>query len=825
MFPDTPTFYDISQFMKNEDHYREDPSAMGLMWEIPLENSHDQRLERIRDLGIMLFGPSERKVTIIALPGRGTLDDIFETSFKVNSIMSSVRFDEVLTDHSLTSDVRKFGGGFPLIQGFANATTSMKMSLGQLLSDKDTIPKLQLALSNSRKTLKKEILKNPEKKQKFLELGEQILERVQKKGSEYNFEVPGAFGLFLNKKSLEEFLEKADISNLSSDEKKVEFYLNLVSTLNLSYDYQSGVGFVGANVKESFLEGLSITLDTFSKSYAEYDAKIEALSGDTELSEIVNEYKKFEKTILNPLSKKETELEQIDEEDLFEKSIEEIAKLIGCTTEHLSFTKILPERKEIGKITLKELQEAMEKKVQAKIDELTTNKPTMETVKELSIHKILPNRTEKVKSTLNEILSSSEEKKSEETLSRLLGQMHRMLRDDTEQDLILERGAWKKAWKEGDIDTLKKLRGCIEEIDYSEDEIIQVAERVVENVTKNKSSLFILPLSVIADEIDILKYIRLKGILPVQVVRKKPEIQKVQGIFYRIISKEGKEVGHLLGTIHVANENMMRLNPTIRQALEKAKSVYLETKPGGSMPDTKLALPSNLQESQKERRKIFIDLLFPKLIKKLTEEGASTQILNALSSQFKYAGLETRLNLGYSLVTQLSLHNAKIVHIQDIFNQIPVGIDHLLATHAMSNEKEVLGLEENTAERLDLIKQVANFQFFSIDVIERLPSTEEEVDVFLSKQLNDLTEMCQAWTSGNEEFIKDYCDKFKENPALHEKFLSERDTTMADNIHEALSSQTEENSLFFAVGSAHVVGSGENVIRQLEKKGWKLERV
>ncbi len=85
--------------------------------------------------------------------------------------------------------------------------------------------------------------------------------------------------------------------------------------------------------------------------------------------------------------------------------------------------------------------------------------------------------------------------------------------------------------------------------------------------------------------------------------------------------------------------------------------------------------------------------------------------------------------------------------------------------------------------------------------------------------------MCEAWTTGNEDFIKERSDKLKGNPSLHTKFHSERCTVMANKIHEVLTKKNKEDKPFFAIGSIHVVGNGENVICQLEKKGWRIERV
>ena len=222
-------------------------------------------------------------------------------------------------------------------------------------------------------------------------------------------------------------------------------------------------------------------------------------------------------------------------------------------------------------------------------------------------------------------------------------------------------------------------------------------------------------------------------------------------------------------------------------------------------------------------------MLFPELISQLTQEGAAHQILNNTLEQFKFSNLEQRLHLVQNLLCSLTLHQAKIVHQNALFSflspPMPVGIDHLLAEHAIKENKETHGLEEDTLERLNLINEIQN-EKFSSENIEGLPLSKEDAKQYISSEVKTITDLTESWISGNEELIRDYSNKTSNQiPISYKKLLTERDVVMASNIHKALENKKENETLLFAIGSAHVVGEGENVIRQLQNKGWKLERV
>ncbi len=761
MFPTTPISYFLGEFLtkgpKTAESFKEDPDIEGLVWEIPLEDSREEQFDKIRELGIWYFGPKERKVTILALPNSGTEDELTHNLFNLTAFsIGRVVYDEVLTDLHLKKIQEQLGcSGSGLLQSIKAKNTLMKMASGISCSENDFIPRLHIIANKRYQAMLRKILENPEKKQKFLSLGEQIFERVRHQADKYINEIPDIFGILMQKKSLKDELDRIDFANLQTDENKIEFYLSLSIFLEQSYRHQSGSGSPSMNLKEVFLESISMSLNALS---------IASSKNENLVKSIMDNYQ---------------ELSQIDNPTL----------------------------------------------QQTRLTEVTSAGSSSQIGREIKIESILPEREAKVKTAISSVQETIDPADLDSAISKHLGLMHRMLRDDTEQDLIKELGLWKKAWVSGDIKTLRRFRGSILELEYSGEEIEKVSSRVLQSINTNSSSLYILPLSAVTGNVNLVDALRQKGVNPVQIVRKKPETPDVQGFFYKISSQNGEEVGSLLGTIHVANKNMLRLNLSMIEAIEKADRIYLEMKPSNSIPNMQLSFPQNLTPAEIVKIQGYVDLVFPVLLKKIEEEGVSIQVVNSLKGNFQYGNLEKKFVLVITLLDRLSLHHKKIVHKEDFLAQIPVGIDHLLVDLAMTNQKEILGLEEASPSRFALFNEFNQWNNLSTKAIQSFPSTEAEVEQYIATKISEVADLCDAWVVGDEAYVKNWGDNFKANPSLHAKFLPERDAEMAHNIHEALVQRKPGDLPFFAVGAAHVVGSGENVVCHLQRQGWKVERI
>lgn len=299
---------------------------------------------------------------------------------------------------------------------------------------------------------------------------------------------------------------------------------------------------------------------------------------------------------------------------------------------------------------------------------------------------------------------------------------------------------------------------------------------------------------------------------------KNQQIEKIRGMFYRIFSKDGKEeVGYLLGTIHVANKKMLQLNPSIRQALEKAANIYSETEPS-ILQRKAIDFPKDMTESHKEKIENFAKLLWPYLIDKLKKENVPK--LEALIDQFKSADLNTKWLVCHGILNQLQLHEAEVVFYSDVdvggHEQTAIGIDYLLMAYGMTHNKLLFPLEEDTSERLNLLDQRIETQYFSKEAIESLPASKEEIETYISKKLRYIKDQCESWTMGNGVAADDDID----DESFHFKLTTERDEGMGSKIDKVLSVRKDQDTDLFAIGCAHI----EGVVRRLEQKGWIVKR-
>ncbi len=404
----------------------------------------------------------------------------------------------------------------------------------------------------------------------------------------------------------------------------------------------------------------------------------------------------------------------------------------------------------------------------------------------------------------------------EQTFSKLV--------DHKEKDKVSEKAAWIKAWKEGDVSTLQKLHCRKEEIDYQRVQFI--AQQIKECVEQKKSSLFVVPLNFATDHFSLISYLRREEFPLIQVVSKGPE---PSGFSYKIISPEGQTAGHLFGTIHYANEKMLMLNPEMREAVGKANAIYLEVIATGIAADVPMTLPKDLTQGQINKLDNYTKLLFPYLKKKARKMGYPKYQLGSLSRAFKNEGITTRLSLTRHLLEQLQLHHANVVLATGllhgtVFATSPIGMEWLLTDEARKNKKELFELETNDSSRNKLIQESVNFDMFSEEAMDGLPSSKEEVKPFLAKKLEEFKATVDAWTIGDIDAMKKESMRYRSDPFLHFRILINRNMSMAGKIHEELSNRQAGEMPLFAVGAAHVVGEF-SIIDQLKEKGWHFERI
>jgi uncharacterized protein YbaP (TraB family) len=424
----------------------------------------------------------------------------------------------------------------------------------------------------------------------------------------------------------------------------------------------------------------------------------------------------------------------------------------------------------------------------------------------IPIHHVLENFRKDI------LLSSVDKLNNKIDLTTFFENLNPLLSDESEKEQIEKMSAWKKAWIKGDVKSLKKVENEFSDFHYSDDQLAAIANKLLENINAQKSTLCLLPLNAVIGNRNIMDLLKPKKMVPVQLLRNVPENKKMIGVFYRIFSEDNVEVGHLLGTMHGADKKMLKLNPQIREAVDQATSVHFEIKFDEEQPVTDIQpmTTKDLEETDRLKLETFVDLLLKRL--NVTD--------------YENYDLDKKFALANHILEQMSLHMGEVVHFKPNFDMFskgrPVGLEELLLNHPNVKNKGHFGLEENTKERRALPLEIIRSQFFSKQGIEKLPTDEKGIDAFITQKMSFVKEMFLAWKTADDDKLKGLINDI--DPLLYEKLAGERDTIMAEKINEVLTSRKEGDLPFFAVGAAHLLGEGENVVRQLQKKGWKVIR-
>lgn len=272
-------------------------------------------------------------------------------------------------------------------------------------------------------------------------------------------------------------------------------------------------------------------------------------------------------------------------------------------------------------------------------------------------------------------------------------------------------------------------------------------------------------------------------------------------ILYKV-EKDGTTVW-ILGSIHVATEDMYPLPDYILDAFDAADALAVECNVNdkSNTPDLKTqmkilytdgtSISDHISEELYEKSvSIMKDLgLYNKLIDKYRPIYWHSAITSAMTEEFGYDS--------------------------------DIGIDVTLIEEAEEADKEILEIESVT------------FQFnmqvsFSDEIQEML--LESAVSGYGTEEAEEeLEEMVECWINGDEEKLVELITSeegaTKEQKKLLKEYnqimLYDRNEGMADFIIDALE---EDEDVFVCVGAAHVVGE-DGIVDLLRKAGYIVTRV
>lgn len=761
---------------KESQEFRFDPESVGLVWEIELGEVDDLRKKEIEKAGLWFFGGEKtKKVVILGIPEMGSEKDVLDLSWGVTRYLNGVFLEKIIIDTHLSREkCNKFGATLPFLENYFQRDVEMKMAFGMPIEDQDIIPLFQIQMKKNSQQLVDFVMSHPVEKERFLKLGQSIYLRVKEKADQYAFEAPDAIGFLNEEHTLAEFFKEIDLSQLKSEQEKVQFFLKLFNILERCYLSQTGHS---TAFKRSFIEGLLFQKESLEKVYGQQEKLVSILY------ERVQSFKQ-----------------------------EEVVP--SCSSSSTSPQWTNQEQPHVSVGLSQWLEEA-----QQKVDQEEGLK------REISVIETCPLSAETVRLELEKMTL---EGNSIEKLTHIFGRMNRMVMNEDEADLVAEMGRFQKAWKLGDVKALSQL--TTERA--KEKELEATATTLEKAIQEKKSTLCVCSIPAFLGKDNLIERLKKKGISIVQVVAKEPSLQAIQGIFYRIFpANETKPIGSLLGTVHMASRQMMELNRAIHHDLQASQAIYLEVAPKQADDLTHSisglfsfifdpVLPLLMTEAQRKKLELFLNRSLPVLLEMLKENGASAAVIVRLQEGFAQMPLNHRYKIFQKMISEVSQHLAEMVFVDDFFSQTPIGIDHILAVHALHYKKPLNGLEKDDEERKKLVSNLYSPQPITSGEIDQLPTEELEISSYLQKKVSGLTKLFENWKSGNQEVFLEIKKKGMESdPDLYNALLTKRDVGIAENIDQAL--KKGPNPAFFGIGTAHIDG----VVKRLQERGYRLEQV
>ena len=265
--------------------------------------------------------------------------------------------------------------------------------------------------------------------------------------------------------------------------------------------------------------------------------------------------------------------------------------------------------------------------------------------------------------------------------------------------------------------------------------------------------------------------------------------------FLWMAEKSGQRTVWLLGSIHLADSSFYPLPAILDSALDASTLVAAEldinksetVQKTGMLMAEKGALPAGT---------FLKDVLPDSLLNRVDSLLAAWKIPKEIMAPFR--PWMVALSLSALAIERSGLSG-------------DFGIDQEILARAEDLGKKIFALE-TPEEQIGIFSNAED----SLG-IEYLQSTLNEIleaDSFVR-------DMATAWKTGDVEKMRRLLDSDSSESAYEEELYVKRNLRMAESID---SLATAGEKAFIVVGAAHLVGSGDNVLRLLEKKGYRIRQ-
>ncbi len=277
-------------------------------------------------------------------------------------------------------------------------------------------------------------------------------------------------------------------------------------------------------------------------------------------------------------------------------------------------------------------------------------------------------------------------------------------------------------------------------------------------------------------------------------------------LFYKATDDDGDTVW-LLGTIHVAKEEMYPLPSYIYDAYSNAQALAVEF-------DT-VAYETNF------------DLIGKMMSSWLCEKSGhiydyiSEELYTDAKDVLKDLGIYTQLFDRYYPVVWWSFIDSGMILRTEYTSEL--GIDNHFLARAYEEGKDILEIESAEFQNDMMLQFSPELQ---AHLLEQSVKTYDDPDAFTS-----LDDMVNLWRAGDEERFETYLASeddgidSQEERALYEEYnnaiLVERNIVMTDFAEDCLKNGED---VFICVGAAHIVGEGA-MVDLLRERGYTVELV
>jgi len=256
----------------------------------------------------------------------------------------------------------------------------------------------------------------------------------------------------------------------------------------------------------------------------------------------------------------------------------------------------------------------------------------------------------------------------------------------------------------------------------------------------------------------------------------------------------GKNVIHLLGSVHFLARESFPLADAIENAYSSSKKIVFETDIDGFNAPAFQAEMSTLG-------------LIPE--GQTLQQYLAEQTYSSLKNKVERLGLP--MELFDRLKPWLCALTLTAMELQRLDLEPNYGIDHYFLNKAKKDGKQILFLE-SVGDQLRLFTEMTKRQEASF-----LQQTLEDLEVLETK----LADLIGAWTSGDADRLGSIVEMgFKGHPEIYEKMVVRRNKNWATQIDRLI--QQGGNALV-VVGAAHLVGE-ESVLRLLRSRGYEIKQ-